>query len=168
MKKYCILLKMNQDIFYNILLHSDIHTVNSLLRMNKHLCVNAHFWMNKLEMDFLYIIPITQEWVKDYIHVYECNKKASQFIGQLSENDGLNDGLYFYDHTFKCDNIIPDKYLPLNIYQNIFKLSPLYVQISLWFNIQYIKSKDLIGMLSMFVTNLYYTKENVIICSSFN
>lgn len=150
------------------MLHSDIHTVNSLLRMNKHLCVNAHFWMNKLEMDFPYIITITQQWLKEYIHVYNCNKRASEFILQLCENNGLNDGLYFYDHSFKCDNIIPNNYLPLNIYKNIFKLSPLSVQISLWFDIKHIQNKDLMCLLSMFVTNLYYTKEDVIVCSSFN
>lgn len=73
----------NQDIFYNIMLNSDIKDINSLCRTNNlanQLCNSNYFWKDKFNIDYEFVTPKSTMWKQEYIDIYNSNKMAKTFI----------------------------------------------------------------------------------------
>jgi hypothetical protein len=76
----------NSDILFSIMLHSHIHDVNALSRINKTTCLpkTPHFWMNKFGRDYPEAISKSQDWESEYKSINLESTRASHFIEVLT------------------------------------------------------------------------------------
>lgn len=147
------------------MLHSDIYTVNKLLRINQQI-PTAHFWMNKLKIDFADYCSLcnlsTSDWLQEYKQLYKCANKASQFIKNIKNYK--RDGLGFTLPIVYTNYVFPIEFVSLC--PDI--TTDYKYKITVWIDIDLIKSKNLVSLLHIYVTNVYYTQKKVTIHSSFS
>lgn len=114
----------NQDILSQVMLHSNVEDVNSLLRSSKITSKrDNNFWMNKFMHDFPNVKARTQQWLQEYQHIYTEYVRASNFMKVLflikaDIEEGINTCCYFDslylslpDREIYADElpILPDK-----------------------------------------------------------
>ena len=84
---------INEDVWFNILLKTDIETMASVCLTNKianNICTQKHFWLNKLKMHhlpfFLTKMPKSiNAWIKYYKDINHANYNAKVIISEITD-----------------------------------------------------------------------------------
>jgi hypothetical protein len=73
-------MELPNDVYYHILLYSDIDTINNLCTSSKHgipICNDVNFWLDKFDYANIPIwLPYKHFVAKDWIHLYKSYDKA--------------------------------------------------------------------------------------------
>lgn len=104
---------MNVDIFFNILLHCDIVTIQSFSCVKS---ISQYFWIKKFEHDNLILIKKmnkTIDWIREYKKVKVVNTIVDENINKLLVNslkDILYNGIFLYiTPPHQLLSILPEK-----------------------------------------------------------
>lgn len=91
-KDDCIEINLDENIWYNIMLHMGVDELKNIYLVNKivnHVCQNSHFWVNKFNHNHLTLktIPLTiNEWIKEYANALFISK-IKKAIDKYPGND---------------------------------------------------------------------------------
>lgn len=171
------------DNLFNIMIESDIETINNLCVTNKNnnVCNNEYFWVEKFNHDNMPIIIYRNNfstWIKEYIAVKEAKIKALEILQLYLENstiakDVIKLDIWELNSTEYLHFTLPTDIIT-NIHDGIYAgwLTTLNITVDLtedgYYNIKYVGSKNKSEILTYneiknILINLIYLKYRAII-----
>ncbi len=111
------------DLYYEILLNSDIEDIDNLCMINKsfnNICQSKYFWIDKFNKDKLPLIKKhnkTVDWVIEYKKVLYVINRVNNVLMDLNNHDKTIINLKYVkqDISFLYDNNHIENYLPYDL-----------------------------------------------------